>query len=319
VKQQRPIEDLTKSQFTGMLWKWRLLFVAIFFGPAIYFGSEGDYVLSAVIATAGFSAFTGFRMGAMAMITSVAAIALAVTYAPSIAYQHQLRFTEWFGTTGLLNRFISIAAVGLSITIISSSIAILITGKLLSTRPTLDRSNRWLGFWIGGVEGVITAFILFGGVLILEPIEQDRTRRAFTQTARGKQISRLVLATAQQTRDSQIGPYIEQYNPFVRFPELNKIEQVQKSVQILSDPKKIQRILERPEVRELQSRPEVRIAVEKVMKDPGIRNALRSGGPMNRSTALMLLNHPAILELIDQPGFLAAATKAIRNANVVLP
>jgi len=311
MKEPQPIENLPSLQVTGMPWKWQLLLLALFFGPAIYVGTEGDYVLSAVIAAAGLSAFAGFRMGAMAMITSVAAIAAAVSYAPSIAYQHEWRFTEWFGTTGLLNRFIGIGTVGIAITIFTSWVAMFITRRLLSTRPALDRSNRWFGFWIGGVEGVVATVFLFGGVLVLEPIEQDRIRTGVRQTVRGKQISGLVLATAQQTHDSQIGPYIEEYNPFVRFPELNKIEQVQKSVQILSDPKKIERLLQHPEVRRLQSRPEVQTAVRKVMEDPEIRNALRSGVPMNRSIALTLL--------VDQPGFMAVATKAIRNTKMVLP
>ena len=151
------------------------------------------------------------------------------------------------------------------------------------------------------------------------PIEQDRASSGVRQTERGKQISSWVLATAESVHNSEAGPYIEKYNPFVQFPELNKIEQVQKSVQILSDPKKIEKLINHPEVKQLQSRPEVRTAVRKVMEDPEIRDALNSGRPMNRNIAMTLLNHPAILELIDQPGFLEVATKAIQNTNILKP
>ena len=317
--QHRPIDDLIGYHIVTMAWKWRLFFLISFFGPAAYFGYDGDYVLAAIMAVAGCSAFSGFRIGATAIIASVAAIAAAVTYAPSIGHQHEWRFTEWFGTTGLLNRFVSIGAVGLSITVATSIVAMLVTGKLFRSQPSLSRTNKWLGFMIGGVEGVVASLFLLGGVLILEPIEQQRSAQGANQTESGKRISGLVLKTAQWTRSSEVGPYIQQYNPFVRFPELNKIEQVQKTVQTLSDPQKIERLMRHPEVQRLQSRPEVRTAVEKVMSDPEIRSALHSGTPMNRSIAMTLLNHPAILELIDQPGFLAVATKAIQATNLFRP
>ena len=58
------------------------------------------------------------------------------------------------------------------------------------------------------------------------------------------------------------------------------------------------------------------IAFQKVIEDPEIRSALHSGRSMDRSMAMMLLNHPAVLELIDQPGFIESATKAIRGTRM---
>ncbi len=319
MNQARSIDELPAQQAATMAWKWRLFFLTLFSGPAIYFATQGDYVLSAIVAAAGLSSFSGFRIGAAAMITSVAAIAVAVSYAPSIGYQHEWRFTQWFGTTGLMNRILCIGVVGLLITLGTSMLVMVVTGKLFLGRPNLNLKNKWLGFMIGGVEGVVATVVLLGGVLILEPMEQARIDKNIAQTERGKTISEFVLKIAGFTHASEIGPTIEQYNPFVRFPKLNKIEQVQKTVQTLSDPQKIERLMRHPEVQQLQSRPEVRTAVEKVMKDPEIRSALHSGTPMNRSIAITLLNHPAILELIDQPGFIDVATKAIQATNVFRP
>lgn len=319
MNQRMPVEALTTQCVQGMPLKTRTFLLISFIGPAVYFGYQGDYILAALVAGACLSAFSGFRIGATAMIASVVAITTAVTYAPSIAYQHEFRFTEWFGTTGLLNRFVSIGAVGLGITIFASLLVMLVTRGIYRFRPRLDRANRWIGFWIGGVEGVaITVFIL-GGALVLEPIEKDRARHNVNQTERGKQISFCVLKTAEHVHDSEVGSYIEKYNPFVQFPELNKIEEVQKSVQVLSDPKKIQSLINHPDVRRLQSRPEVQTAVKRVTEDPEIREALNAGGPMNRKIAMTLMNHPAILELIDQPGFMEAATKVILGSNLLRP
>ncbi len=319
MKQTKPIEDLPAFQAGGMPWKWRLLFVVLIVGPALYFGSQGDYVVAAILAAAGISALAGFRIGAAGILTSVAAIAAAISYAPTIGYQQEWRFTEWFGTTGLLNRFISVGAIGLTITVATSCLAALIAGRLFRNLPSLERANRWLGFWIGAVEGVAAAVLLLGGALILEPIEQERSTLGASQSVAGQQISRSVVSIAQHAHSSRIGPYLERYNPFVCFPRLNKIEQVQKSVQILSNPEKIERLLRHPEVQQLQSRPEVRTAVRKVMEDPQIRTALHCGAGMNRSTAMMMLNHPAILELVDQPGFMSVVSKAIQNSRTLGP
>lgn len=319
MKQQEPIERLPGYQVVGMSWKWRLLFTLVFFGPAIYFGIHGAYVLAGLVAVSGVCAFSGFRLGAVAIFTSIAAITAAVAYAPSIGYQQEWRFTEWFGTTGLLNRFISIGAVGIGITLVTTCVVLMMTGRIFRRRPRLDQPNRWLGFLIGGVEGVVATVFLLGGILVLEPIEQKRQKLGQATGRRTTQISDLVLLTAEHAHNSKIGPYIEEYNPFVRFPQLNKIEEVQKSVQVLSDPEKIERLMRHPEVRQLQNRPEVRTAVRKVMDDPEIRTILHSGTPMNRSIAMTLLNHPAILELVDQPGFIDVATKAIRSTKLMRP
>ncbi len=319
MKHQQPIEQLPGAYLVGMAWKWRLLIAIAFFGPAIYFGIQREYVLAGLVGASGFCAFSGFRMGAAAIVTSIVAIAVAVAYAPAIGYQQEWRFTEWFGTTGLLNRFVSIGAIGLGITLVTTLVVLMITGRTFRRHPSLDRLNRWLGFLIGGVEGVVATAFLLGGVLILEPIEHDRIHQQGPNGARSTRVSDLVLVTAEHIHNSKVGPYLEQYNPFIQFPELNKIEQVQKSVQVLSDPQKIERLMRHPEVRQLQNRPEVRTAVRKVMDDPEIRTVLHSGTPMNRSIAVMLLNHPAILELVDQPGFLEVATKAIRNTTLLRP
>ena len=319
MNQPQPMESFPLADAASMPWKIRIFLLVLFIGPAAYFCHGGDYILAALIALTAISAFSGFRIGATAMFTSVIAITAAIAYAPSIAYPHEFRFTEWFGTTGLLNRIVSVGAVGLAMTVLTSVLAMLVTRGIYRRRPMLDRSNRWLGFWIGGAEGVVLTFLLLGGVLVIEPLEQKRAGQDQRTTNQANQVSTWVLRTADLVHQSELGPYVEKYNPFVQFPELNKIEQVQKSVQVLSDPQKIQRLINHPDVKRLQQRPEVREVVDQVMQDPEIREALSTRGPMNRSIAMTLLNHPAILKLVDQPEFMDAATKVIRGTQVLRP
>lgn len=301
----------------GMLWRWRLLFTAAFFGPAVYFVTESDYVLSAICATAGFAAFSGYRVGALYMVATIAALTAAIAYAPAIGQAHEFRFTQWFGTTGLSNRFLSIGVVGVVMSLVLSTFTIVCVGKVLKRSPRLDSLNRWTGFAVGGVEGLAAVVLFLGGLLLVEPAEKERAALRDPTDLRGQMLSKFILATAEQTRASRIGPVLQEYNPFIRVPQLNKIEEVQQSVQVLSDPEKIQDVLHHPSMVQLQNRPEVRQAMQKLKADPEIRDILHSGRTMDRTMAMTLMNHPVVLELVDQPGFMDAASKVIRATNLL--
>ncbi len=315
----KPVDDLGTTKPPRMSWKWRLFISALFLGPSLYFGWEGDYVLAVVCSVSGFTAFSGLRLGAVAILGSLGAIAVAIEYSPSIAYSQELRFTQCFGTTGLLNRFLCIGIVGLAITLGITGVVAFIAGKAFRNRPNLDKLNRWCGFGIGFVEGLAACLFFLGGMLVIDPIEKEHAESRSTGDTRGQFVSKVISATAEYTRASRLGPTIDQYNPFVRFPRLNKVEEVQESVRVLSDPKKIDGLLNHPSIQQLQRRPEVRAVVKKLNDDPEIQGVLQSGRQLDRSMAMTLLNHPAVLELLDQPGFIEEATKAIRGTNLINP
>ena len=79
-----PIDDVSKTERPRMSRRWRLFMSMLFIGPSLYFGWEGDYALAAVCSVSGFAAFSGFRLGAVAILGSIGAIAAAIEYAPSI-------------------------------------------------------------------------------------------------------------------------------------------------------------------------------------------------------------------------------------------
>ncbi|NND97155.1 MAG: hypothetical protein HKN47_07495 [Pirellulaceae bacterium] len=187
----------------------------------------------------------------------------------------------------------------------------------MKQRPRLARLNAWLGFGTGAVQGVASVLLMLGGLLIIEPYEIQRASASVNRTARAQMVSGYILKVTEQTRQSALGPLIEQYNPFTQFPQLNKLEQVQQSVQVLSNPGKIEELLHHPSIRQIQSRPEVKNAVNQLMDDPEIQQVLHSGEPMTRESAMQLLSHPAVLELIDQPGFLEEATRVIDESNLL--
>ncbi len=319
MKTSRPADDwdTAAAKRSGGSLHCLLLVSLVFFGPAIYFGFEGDYVLAAVGALAGMTAFSGYRLGALAMLGSVAAFAVAIAYAPRLGYGQEFRFTEWFGTTGLLNRILTIGVIGFAITLVVTLVSVFVARKVCRSRPGFDRLNRWCGFGLGAVEGPIACLFFLGGLLIIAPFGQMETPMQTADNARGQFLWKAIWSTTAHTRSSRLGPVIDAYNPFVRFPELNKLEEIQTGVQVLSDPKRIETLLENPNMQELQQRPEIKTAVRKLIDDPQIQDALHSGKPLDWSMAMTLLNHPAVLELVDQPEFVEAAMQAFHSTDVI--
>jgi hypothetical protein len=295
------LEDMTRERQTGMSLVWRILFIALFFGSAGYFGYEGDWVLSAACVITGLGAFSGHRVGVVHGLAWLAAFAVAIAYAPSLGQPHEWRFTEWFQTTGLMNRILTVGTVGIAISLGVGLVLTTIARRILETRPRLDSLNRWAGFGLGAA-------------LMLEPAEQKRAQQ-FENLGQMQPpvITKAILLTTEKTRESRLGEFVEQYNPFTRIPELNKVREVQQTAQVLSDPAKIEKLLHHPQIRQLQERPEMQRLMEKLDADPEIQKVLYSGKKMDKDMAMSLLSHPAVLELVDQPGFLKEASEIIQK------
>jgi uncharacterized membrane protein required for colicin V production len=299
-----------------MSWRCRLLFGVLFFGPALYFKFDGDVILSVVCAVAGLAAFGGYRAGAASILALIVGFAVAIAYAPAIGLAQEWRLSQTLGTTGLTNRFLSIAIAGLLIGAIVVCVVTWLLRRVFDRRPQLATLNRWIGFGFGAAEGVVAMVFFLGGMLVIEPIEREVGKRRDANDARGQKVSRFVLATTDLTRESLLGPTIAAYNPFVRIPSLNKVEQIQRSVQVLGDPTQIDQLLEHPSIQELQQRPEMRHAMEQLRSDAELNEILHSGRPMSAEAMMTLMNHPAVLDLIDQPGFVEEAMKLIRSSTV---
>jgi hypothetical protein len=235
--------------------------------------------------------------------------------APSIGRAHEFRFEEWFGTTGLTNRILTISTIGILISLAVTTVWFIVTRLILLSRPRVDTMNRWVGFAIGGLEGAVAVMLFLGGMLILEPIERDRAEKRAAIDAEGPAVSDWILGISDGIYRSKLGPTIIANNPFKKIPQLNKVAEVQQSVQVLSDPEKIDELIHHPSIRKLQQRPEMRRAVDRLNGDPSIQEVLRSGRPMDRAAVMTLMNHPAVLELIDQPDFLEEAYKVIQQTS----
>ena len=97
------------------------------------------------------------------------------------------------------------------------------------------------------------------------------------------------------------------------------MDDIQNSVEVLSDPNRVSDFLDHPSIQELKATPEVREAVDKLTQDPDVQQFLDHERPMDMEIAKTLLNHPALIELIDHPGFLDQAAEAIKSTEILGP
>ena len=83
---------------------------------------------------------------------------------------------------------------------------------------------------------------------------------------------------------------------------------------MIAEPAKMQRLLEHPEVQRLRNDTQMQRVMEELVQDPDIKQILYSGKPIDAPALVVLMNHPSVLKLIDQPGFLESASKVLREA-----
>ena len=292
----------------------KLLVGLVFFGPAAYAVWQGDAILAAALGIIGMAGFIGHRMGAANLFGSFLAIGIAIWLAPSIGYAQEHRFAEWFGTSGLTNRILTVGTIGVVISLLVSITMIIAAGLFFAKRPRWETANHGLGFVIGIVEGGLAVLLLFGGLLVLEPGQRERAANAELLDVRSRFVSKAVLTTCDAIHRSALGPKISQYNPFLHVPQLKQIEKVQQTAQVLSARDGINDLLGHPAIRTLQERPEVRQTVERLQSDPKIKAILESENGITRSDLRTLMDHPAVLELLDHPGFVREAAKVIEEA-----
>ncbi|MGB0599275.1 MAG: CvpA family protein [Rubripirellula sp.] len=297
-------DDPTKMKFGQSLFV-----LTVFFGPAFLFYSRGDSITATLFAVTGVAALTGYRVGAAAILLLLATGVVALWTSPSIGMAFEHRFSSWFGTTGLTNRFISILAVILGMTAIGI-VASRLIGQWLAKKKKTDLTNRWIGFTLGAAEGAATMVLLLGGILMMEPRVKARAALLDPEDRRGHSMAQFILQTSAQTRQSLIGPLLIDHNPFRTIPPLTRFTEIQDTLEALQDPDQLEQILDHPSVRQLQNSVELQQTVEELQADPELAEILQAQ-QLTGKMALTLLNHPAILKLIDQPGFLDAAKSAI--------
>lgn len=278
-----------------------------------YFASQGDWVGLFFVLMMFFGCISGFRYGAMSFLASLLGLAIASYCAPALgmAYEHEI--ANWFHTSGIVNRVLSIGLMGVGIVVVVTLFVKLVMGMMFYRVRGLDFVNGWAGMIIGTTQGVVVTLLLTGGLLTVVPDLQSKT----SGSVKFSKLHELVVEGQDAIKQSQLAPVIEKYNPFECIPELSELAKVQKTVMELKRPDTIRRVMTHPRIRQMQTQTEdfdgggMRKAVDRLLSDPAVVDYVRNGKPLDQAAAFNLMSHPAFLQLVEQPGFLDEANRII--------
>lgn len=269
---------------------------------------RGDTVSAMTVITISLFGWIGFRMGLGRIIATVLALVAAISFAPSLGMQFELRFSNQFGTTGLTNRFLCIAAIGVSISMLVTILASVISNRFLAKRQKLNLANSFVGFAIGLIEGAAIAWLVLGGLLSMQ-----MWQRGFDID--NNPVAQSVDQWASATRQSMLGPTVRDNNPFEKIEQLSQIGDLQQTVRRFSDPQSLQRLLDDPKIAELRSDPAIAAALDEVRRDPAVNNVIQQNGQLDREALMRVMSSPSVMRLVDQPEFRERARAIIVEMN----
>jgi hypothetical protein len=209
-----------------------------------------------------------------------------------------------------MSRAVSIGAIGLGITFAAMIAMAIIARVLLEDRPRLEAMNRWTGFLFGGVQGTGVMLLLLGGILMVEPMAKERVAARTSEGAFASAVAERIVDVAGQTRKSRVGPFVMEYNPFQRVPQLARL---QESMKVARDPQKLNRLMDSPNLEQLKQRPAMRQAIDSLSADDEIQQVLRSGKPIDTQAAMTLMSNPTIMKLLDEPGFVGEMSEMLND------
>ena len=217
------MDSLYDSSRRSRIPKW--LVVLGLCGAAIaYFWAYSDHVTTTALAVVTLAGFAGYRIGAARLLGFLGGIVFASAVAPVLGTQLEPRFQDWLGTTGAGNRALSIGVTGLGIFLVVVLTTRLLTLWILREQPFLRACNRWIGVSLGVFQGGAVILFIVGGLLAVEPMAKNQVYTAGPTRGKISQIvSKRVLRYAGSVRESSIGPWVVQYNPFRRIPQLEQL------------------------------------------------------------------------------------------------
>ena len=309
-------EQAQPKQTTAHIFLICLMLFGIPAGVCIY---QQDFVTGIALATIGLSCYLGYRTGAVRALASVGGIIAAVLFAPKWLPSVEPVLAEWFSLSGLLNRGVSLGLIGLAIIIVCALIGRLVSRLFFSKRGSVSGLNRWGGLLMMGGEAVVGIALLLGGLLIVSPEKEEAAVVATSDEETPLTLNDQMDIVAAQTRSGAIGRVLEQHNPFVKFPQLNKFKEIEQAVRTVSDPAAMMLVVSHPRIEELKDNPAVEAAIANFKADEELNEIFQSGESLDREKMMVLLKSDAVMDLLDEPAFVEEASSIIEELNYSEP
>ncbi len=193
---------------------------------ASYFWAEGDHITAAVVVLVGLTGMAGYWLGGSLICAFLGALTLGGLFATNLAEMFGPTVSNFFGTSGFLNTILATCIGCITMGFVAMLVFEVVWNRMLGRRGHQGPVNQPLGLSLGAIQGVVLALMIFGGVLITErhALYAEKGDVETVQDYMRKRTAKSILKVVQATRNSPITPYIEQYNPFERVPQLRQLQ-----------------------------------------------------------------------------------------------
>jgi len=287
------------------LWVAAPIMVAVT-GAAFAFGSivTGIFVAFVAIVTV-----NGYWIGGLRIAGLLAGLLAAALVAVPLGRGVEGLIGTVIGTTGLTNRFISIAVVAV-VTIIAVAIASQVAlSRVKDKLGPWTRHDRAIGAGLGLAEGGLLGFLMLWAVFSREPV-------AVTSLSGQERnpISEGVLAAADSARRSVVGRAADAMNPF---DEMRMITLFKNALIVLNDPGASAAFVNHPAVEAIRNRESVQQAMATLSADPEIGLILESG-EMSADQLRVVLDSDAVLSILDDGRLVADLRPMIGDLSAAL-
>jgi len=304
-------EALSQQASTSSSWSvLDVICLAIFFPILLWSIISKDYVLAAAWCLVSLCGCSGLRAGAGGMVVVLLALCAAFYYGPMIGTRCEGEFTKMLGTTGLTNRLLSVVVSTAAIMLVIDQFCKCLVVALLSERKSLQNLNRYVGGLLGCIQGVAAVLLLVGGLFMIQSL--TRTESVVNNVQLQNTSLSLMNRITDEAHRSYVGQWVKQYNPYEKIPRLNRFKDIRETVQILANPNRVQKMLANPEMLRLKADPRIQRSIRALQTDPEISKLLRGDRPLDTAAIIVLMDNQKLLELLDQPGFIESARRALK-------
>lgn len=236
----------------------------------------------------------GYRHGGFKLAASLVGMVVAYLLAAPLGRRLQGFWGAAFGLPELEAR---LASLVMTAVLLAAAVAagVLVLEKVVRSRLTIPkRTNRVAGVVIGVGEGVLLGAALCWLAVAVAPLLQERAPES--------RITRSLVNTATQARQSTLGRMLQSFNP-VR--ELRLAGLMGQLVPILKHPEARDEFLHHPQIEKLKRDPEVARVIEKIREAQQLKEAAD-----DQSTE-QLKRSPVLLEVLDNDVFLDRVEKSM--------
>lgn len=195
-------------------------------GLASYFWSEGDHVTSAVVSLVAVTGLAGYWLGGALVFAFLAALTTGGLFATRLAKLFGPTVADFFGTSGFLNRILATCIGCIAIGVVAMLLFEIVWNRLLGRRGHQGPVNQSLGLSLGAIQGVVLSLMILGGVLVTEQHAEYAVRGDVdnVQDYMRQCTAKSILKVGYASRNSPIGRYIQQFNPFECVPQLRQLQ-----------------------------------------------------------------------------------------------